>query len=133
MLIVRNSDGVVIGDLMLRVEDGWAQRDVCTRAENVQAELGWVLHPDFVGFGYATEAVGALISLCFGELGLRRVVAGCFTANVSSWRLMERLGMRREGHTTRDSLHRDLGWQDGYTYALLAEEWKPGSTHTRPD
>jgi len=39
---------------------------------------------------------------------------------------MERLGMRREVQTTKDSLHRELGWQDGYGYALLAGEWLPG-------
>ena len=31
--------------------------------------------------------------------------------------------MRRESHTVRDSLHRERGWLDGYTYALLADEW----------
>lgn len=108
---------------MLRVENGWAQREVSVQAQNVQAELGWVIDPDYLGVGYATEAVGALIELCFAELGVRRVVAGCFAANKPPWRLMERVGMRRESHTRRDSLHRDLGWQDGYTYALLADEW----------
>lgn len=123
LLVVRTSDAAVIGDLMLRIEDGWAQREVGDQARNVQAELGWVLGPEFVGAGYATEAVHALIDLSFTDLGLRRVVAGCFAANDSSWRLMERLGMRRESHTRQDLLHRDLGWQDGYTYALLSEEW----------
>jgi hypothetical protein len=33
--------------------------------------------------------------------------------------------MRREAHTVKDALHRDRGWLDGYTYALLAEEWPP--------
>lgn len=123
LLVVRTSDAAVIGDLMLRIEDGWAQREVDDQARSVQAELGWVLDPEFVGAGYATEAVHALINLCFTDLGQRRVVASCFAANESSWRLMERLGMRRESHTRQDSLHRDLGWQDGFTYALLADEW----------
>jgi len=37
---------------------------------------------------------------------------------------MERIGMRREAHNVRDSLHRDHGWLDGFGYALLAEEWR---------
>jgi hypothetical protein len=39
--------------------------------------------------------------------------------------------MRRESHAIKDSLHRDRGWLDGYTYALLAEEWAPETT-SRP-
>ena len=58
-----------------------------------------------------------------GDLGVRRVVADCFAANESSWRLMERVGMRRQSYTVRDSLHRSGEWLDGMTYALLAEEW----------
>lgn len=43
--------------------------------------------------------------------------------NVRSWRLLERVGMRREQHGIADSWHAELGWVDGYTYAVLAEEW----------
>lgn len=117
-------DGHVIGDLMLAVEDAWSQREVEDQAKQVQAELGWVLHPGYAGRGYATEAVSELIRVCFEELGLRRVLANCFADNVASWRLMERVGMRREAHMVSESLHRSRGWIDGYTYALLAEEWR---------
>jgi len=116
--------GEVIGDLMLRVEDGWAQAEVTEQARRVQAELGWVIHPDHAGRGYATEAVRELIRLCFEDLGLRRVTANCFAANEASWRIMERLGMRREMHTVRESLHRSGEWLDGFGYALLADEWR---------
>jgi RimJ/RimL family protein N-acetyltransferase len=90
----------------------------------VQAELGWVLDPAYGGRGYATEAVRALLRVCFEDLGLRRVVALCFYDNEASWRLMERVGMRREAHNVRDSLHRSGEWLDGLVYALLAEEWR---------
>ncbi|MDX6301395.1 MAG: hypothetical protein QOF53_2609 [Nocardioidaceae bacterium] len=112
----------VIGDMMLKVEDAWAQAEVADRARGVEAELGWVLHPAQAGRGYATEAVRALIRLCFADLGLRRVTASCFAANEGSWRLMERVGMRREQYAVRDSLHRSGEWLDGMGYALLAEE-----------
>jgi RimJ/RimL family protein N-acetyltransferase len=52
------------------------------------------------------------------------VVAGCFAANTASYRLMERVGMRREAQTLQDALHPSGQWMDGYTYALLAEEWR---------
>ncbi|WP_067436276.1 GNAT family N-acetyltransferase [Nocardioides jensenii] len=123
LTIVIELDGEVIGDLMLRVFDPWAQAEVREAAAGTQAELGWSLHPDHGGRGYATEAVRAALALCFERLGLRRVTAECFAENEASWRLMERLGMRREAHTVKDSLHRDGTWRDGLLYAILAEEW----------
>jgi RimJ/RimL family protein N-acetyltransferase len=122
-LVIEHGDGV-IGDLMVRLEDAWAQAEVADRAKGVQAELGWVLHPDHAGQGYATEAVRELLRLCFEDLRLRRVTANCFADNVESWRLMERVGMRREVHAIRESLHRSGDWLDGLSYALLADEWR---------
>ena len=122
--LVVELDGSVIGDLLLQVGDAWGQHEVADRARGVQAELGWVLHPDHAGHGYATEAVRELIRLCFEGLGLRRVTAACFAANDASWRLMERVGMRREAYTVRESLHRSGDWLDGMAYALLADEWR---------
>jgi len=116
-------DGRVVGDLMLRVEDAWAQREVAEQAREAQAELGWVLDPELAGRGYATEAVRELIRICFAELGIRRVVATCFADNEPSWRLMERVGMRRELHAVSDALHRSAGWSDTVAYAVLSTEW----------
>lgn len=115
--------GVLIGDLMIRVEDGWAQDEVTAAARNTQAEIGWAFDPAFHGRGYATEAVRAAISLCFDQLRLRRVHAGCFADNVPSWKLMERVGMRREEHSRKSAFHRSGEWVDGMSYGLLAEEW----------
>ncbi len=122
--IVAELEGALIGDLMIAVEDAWAQAEVAEQARGVQAELGWALHPDHTGRGYATEAVRELIRISFTDLGLRRVTAGCFAANEASWRLMERVGMRREVYTVRESLHRSGMWLDGIGYALLADEWR---------
>jgi RimJ/RimL family protein N-acetyltransferase len=116
--------GPVVGDLMLAVEDAWSQSEVAAQARGVQAEIGWCLDPAYAGQGLATEACEALVRLCFETLGLRRVTANCFADNERSWRLMERLGMRREVHTVRESLHRSGRWLDGYGYALLADEWR---------
>jgi RimJ/RimL family protein N-acetyltransferase len=122
--LIIERDGEVVGDLMLRVEDAWAQKEVVEQGRGVQAELGWVLDPSFTGNGYATEAVRELLRICFEELGLRRVTAICFADNEASWRLMERLGMRRELHAVADALHRSGEWLDTFGYALLAEEWR---------
>lgn len=125
--VIVEHDETVIGDLMVRIEDAWAQAEVTDAARAVQAELGWVFDPAHQGHGYATEAVRELLRLCFTDLGLRRVTALCFAGNEPSWRLMERVGMRREAHNVRDTLHRSGRWLDGYGYALLAEEWPPGT------
>ena len=109
---------------MLRVEDAWSQKEVVDQARGRHAELGWVLDPAFVGHGYATEAVRELLRICFDELGLRRVTAICFADNEASWRLMERLGMRRELHAVADALHRSGEWLDTFGYALLQSEWR---------
>jgi RimJ/RimL family protein N-acetyltransferase len=114
---------VLIGDFMLRRENAWAQADVADAARGQQVELGWVLDPAHTGRGYATEAVTALIDHSLKVLGVHRAIANCFLRNTTSWRLMERVGMRRESHAVRDSLHRSGQWLDTVTYAVLREEW----------
>jgi RimJ/RimL family protein N-acetyltransferase len=121
--LVIERDGVLVGELSCEVKDGWAQVEVADQALGTEAEIGWILAPDHQGHGFGTEAVEALLAVCFEQLGVRRVVASCFADNEASWRLAERVGMRREAHRVRDSLHRELGWLDGFEYALLAEEW----------
>ena len=73
--------------------------------------------------GRDTEAVRELLRYCFQDVGLRRVTANCFLENDASWRLLERVGMRREFHAVRESLHRSGRWLDTVGYALLEEEW----------
>ena len=116
-------DGVVVGDLYVAVGDAWSQTEVADLAKGVQAEIGWCLDPRYGGQGFGTEAAAALLRICFEGLQLRRVFAQCFADNVPSWRIMERLGMRREQHTIKESLHRSGEWLDGMMYALLADEW----------
>ncbi len=93
-------------------------------------EIGWVLHPRHHGQGYATEAARALLRYGFGDLALHRVIATCQPENPASWRMMEKLGMRREAHF-RKCIHRGgTTWWDEYFYALLEEEWLAAGTAT---
>lgn len=118
----------IIGDFMLRRDDAWAQLDVADQAQNAHAELGWGLDPAHTGHGYATEAVHELLRYCFEDLGVRRVTANCFLDNEASWRLMERVGMRRELHAIQESLHRSGRWLDTVGYAILKDEWSAVQT-----
>jgi len=126
--LVVERDGVLVGDLYLQVGDAWAQVEAPEpRGKESQAEIGWCLSPDHQGQGYAVEAVTELVRICFEDLGLRRLTAEAFADNVPSLRVMEKLGMRREALHRRESLHRDLGWVDGVTYAILRDEWEGDS------
>lgn len=58
-------------------------------------ELGWILHPDHQGRGYAAEAARALMDFAAARLGVRRFEAHCDTENLPSRRVMEKLGMRQ--------------------------------------
>ncbi len=115
-------DGRVVGELMVHRRDGSAQKEARDAAAGTEAELGWLISPEHQRRGLGTEAGQALLSLCFGPLGLRRVVASTFAANQASCRVMEKLGMRLETRSRRDTLHRARGWMDGRVYALLADE-----------
>ena len=121
--LVVERDGVLIGDLQLDVQDPWAQREVRDRAAGTVAEIGYVVDPAYAGQGYATEAGRALLRIAFDGVGVRRVIALCSADNEPSWRLMERLGMRREEHSVRSELHRSGEWVDAMSYALLRDEW----------
>jgi RimJ/RimL family protein N-acetyltransferase len=86
-------------------------------------EIGWVFHPHYHGQGYATEAARALLQFGFESLSVHRVIATCQPENPASWRVMEKLGMQREGHLRKCIYRDDTTWWDEYFYALLEEEW----------
>ena len=114
-------DGLVIGTVSLELSDGMGQPGMPSRTE---AHLGYIFDPDHSGRGYASEAVAAVVDHSFRRLGVRRITAGCFADNAASVRILEKVGMRREQHGVGDSWHAELGWLDGFTYAILADEWE---------
>jgi RimJ/RimL family protein N-acetyltransferase len=82
-----------------------------------------VIHPDDWGQGYAPEAARAVLALAFEQLKVHRVVAYCNALNIQSYRVMEKLGMRRDGWL-RESLWWNGGWVDEFVYAILEREWQ---------
>ncbi|MFR8002003.1 MAG: GNAT family N-acetyltransferase [Hydrogeniiclostridium sp.] len=92
-------------------------------------ELGYVFNSDYQGKGYATEAAKALIEELFANNKARRIVAMCDPLNTASWKLLERLHMRREGCLLKNVwFFKDANdkpiWKDTYEYAILKEEWQ---------
>lgn len=91
------------------------------------AELAWELHRNYWRKGYGTEIGKTLLKLGFETLGIRRIVADCNTLNVGSYRIMEKIGMRREAHYVKyykGNSALNYAWCDKYLYAILRDEWE---------
>ncbi len=106
------ADGRVIGSIRLAVSD----------RPNLTGDFGYSLNSRYWRQGYATEAARALLGVGFDVLGLHRIWAECDTANVASYGVMTKLGMRREGEF-RQGRRIKGEWRDRYLYALLADEF----------
>jgi RimJ/RimL family protein N-acetyltransferase len=86
------------------------------------AEIGYCLRRDMWGRGLVAEAAQAVVDAGFRQLRLHRIWASCDARNAGSWRVMERIGLRREARLIQD--RRIKGeWRDTLIYAILAEAW----------
>ncbi len=88
-----------------------------------QGEVGFTLARSHQGKGYATETVTRLLEYLFTQHNLHRIRANCDPANIASAQLLERVGMRREGHFVK-SLWFKNNWVDELWFAILREEWQ---------
>jgi RimJ/RimL family protein N-acetyltransferase len=87
-----------------------------------RGELGYIILPQYAGRGFATEGARALLAIGFDQMGLHRIEAQCDARNVASARVMERIGMRREGHMRENEFVKGE-WTDEVLCAMLHEEW----------
>lgn len=117
---VAEFDGQVVAMGFLDMVDGMGQPGTPQRTEGV---IGYIVDPAFGGRGFGSDLARGLLAAAFEGLGLRRVTAACNSDNPASVRVLEKAGMRREQHGVEDSWHAELGWVDGYQYALLQREW----------
>ncbi len=113
-----NATGKVIGQLYLKQIEP---------LEHLTCELGYILHPAYQRQGYGAEAAAALVGQTLTAGGMHRVVAHCNPDNAASWKLLEKIGFRREGlHRQNIFFRGDAAgaplWTDTYVYALLAAE-----------
>lgn len=94
-------------------------------------EVGYVFNGSYQGSGYATEGLEALVQDLFQEKKAHRIIAMCNTENIGSWKLLERLGFRREATRVAnmyfewDQYGNPL-WFDSYQYALLEPKFEKG-------
>ncbi len=90
---------------------------------HMRAELGYWIGVPYWNRGFATEAAAAMLGFGFAELGLHRIVARHFPRNPASGRVLQKLGMIREG-TQRDHVVRWDQLEDLECYAILEDEWR---------
>ena len=104
--------GVLIGDCYFIINE----------LDDRQAEIGFTLSRADQGRGFATEAVSCFLNYAFLTFDLHRVIAITDCENAAATALLERLGMRREGHFLQNIWFKGK-WGDEYLYAILKEEW----------
>lgn len=92
--------------------------------EHSRGELGYWIGKPYWGKGYATEAARAIADFGFRDLGLNRIIANHFTRNPASGRVLEKIGMKKEG-LLRQHVYKSGVFEDLITYGLLREDW-PG-------
>jgi RimJ/RimL family protein N-acetyltransferase len=105
--------GAFVGDFVLQ----W------TSQKHGTGEIGFIVHPEHQGHGYATEAGAVLLRLAFDELGLHRVIGRTEPRNTGSAHVLEKLGMRREAHLVENEWIKGE-WQSELDYAILEREWR---------
>jgi RimJ/RimL family protein N-acetyltransferase len=114
LAIERRDAGEMIGDLVLfwhSVADG-------------HAEVGYVVHPDHAGQGFATEATAALIDLAFyGGLPVHRVTARLDERHAASAAVCRRLGLRQEAAFVEGEWFKGE-WTTLLIFAVLEHEWR---------
>ncbi|TMU88023.1 GNAT family N-acetyltransferase [Bacillus sp. BHET2] len=86
-------------------------------------EVGYILHPDYWGKGIGTQVGGAMVERGFSVLNLHRIQATCDPENLSSQRVLTKMGMTLEGEI-RHHLKMKDGWRDSLIYGLLENEWR---------
>lgn len=113
LVITLRDAGTLIGNVGVRK----------TSAGATEGDMGCELSPEHWNLGYATEATGAMLAFGFEQLGLHRISASTMSANTGAWRVLEKLGMTREGELRETTLLAD-GWANSVIYGILEHEWR---------
>lgn len=120
--VQRKSDGLIVGGIGLHLGGGGLSGG-CGQKSLRRGELGYVFRQDAWGCGFATEAGRAMVEFGFKTLGLHRIFAECHSANGASERVMEKIGMRREGVLREHALVKGEWW-DVVVCGVLRTEYK---------
>ena len=105
-------NGSVVGGIDLRIE---APIDV--------GSLHYSLSRDHWNQGLTTEAARTVVDWGFAEFGLEKIYSWADVYNIGSWRVMEKIGMTREGTLRSQGVNRGVR-QDYHYYGILRSEWE---------
>jgi RimJ/RimL family protein N-acetyltransferase len=92
-----------------------------------QGEIWYLVRPDHWGRGIAAESARSLLRIGFSEMNLHRMFATCLPENPASARVLENIGMRKEGCQVKGLKIHGV-WRDCSLYAILREEWERAVT-----
>lgn len=100
----------------------------CMKEEPDTYSVGWHFNDKYEGKGYASESAQALLYYLFTEKDARRIYAYVEDDNVRSQKLLERLGMRKEGFFIEfiSFIKNEDGtpkYENTFQYAILKREW----------
>jgi [ribosomal protein S5]-alanine N-acetyltransferase len=118
LAVTLRENGALIGNCGIRLEKSGSR----------VGDIGYEFSPDYWGKGYATEAASEIVRFGFEELGLHRIWSWCIAENVGSWRVMEKLGMRREGFLRENEYFKGRWWNT-LMYGILEDEWRKKENH----
>ncbi|SEQ45705.1 GNAT family N-acetyltransferase [Microlunatus flavus] len=113
LAVTLRTSGELVGDVIL----------IWRSAAHRTAEIGYVIHPDHAGHGYASEAARALLGVAFDDLGMHRVVARIDERNPASAAVLRRIGMRQEAVLVENEWFKGA-WTTEVDFALLESEWR---------
>jgi RimJ/RimL family protein N-acetyltransferase len=90
-------------------------------------ETGFIFNKKYQGKGYAAESLTAVIEYGFKNMNIHKITAHCSPENVASWKLLERVKMKREGRLRKNIYFnkdekRNPIWLDTYEYGLLKND-----------
>jgi len=108
---ITHKDGYLIGGIGIKLNK-----------EHENAELGYWIGKPYWGKGYCTEAALAVVKYGFEVMGLNRIYAKHFTRNPASGRVMQKIGMKHEGHLRQNVKKLDK-FEDQELYAILKNEY----------
>ena len=96
--------------------------DLRMEPEHEKSSFGYVLNRRYWGRGYMTEALSALLTLCFEKLDLNRVESTHYIGNEASGKVMRKCGMELEGIGKREVKIKGV-FHDVAHYGITKDRW----------
>ncbi|WP_432407681.1 GNAT family N-acetyltransferase [Wukongibacter sp. M2B1] len=112
LAVIEKCSGKLIGICGLHISD----------KENNGGWIGYCINKPYWGKGYGTEIAENLLKLGFRKFELHRIYATCHPSNVASERILQKIGMKKEGYMRKDVRFKG-GWRDSLLYAILEDEY----------